>query len=99
MRAHVVENLLLSLSHADPIGVSGSSPRFGVHLLHDLRHVRHGCFGGADDVGHAVVQRSQVRLRDNTCDLDQFVAVEVQSCHLAVEPDQPVGGLFVTGPA
>ena len=33
MQAHVVENLLLGLSHADPIISDLGQQRFGVHLL------------------------------------------------------------------
>ena len=54
---------------------------------HRVQHV----VGDVDDHVEAVVEQGEVGLGDEDRDLDQRVAGQVESGHLAVDPHQPVG--------
>src|SRR5699024_5666655 len=58
-----------------------------VHRRDEVAHVVARTVGGADDDVDAVVQLIEVEVGDDHGDFDEFVDVQVQTGHLAVDPD------------
>ncbi|MBG9885725.1 hypothetical protein ABE10_03820 [Bacillus toyonensis] len=61
-----------------------------MHLGDELAHVLQGRGSWGDDDLQARIEWSELEVGDHHGDLDQFVDPEVESRHLAVDPDEPV---------
>ena len=74
--------------------ISSRSPEVGVHLDDDLVHLGELLLGGPDDEIGTFGDDLELVVGDERCDLDDDVAVGIESGHLEIHPDQHVAMLM-----
>jgi hypothetical protein len=79
-----------SVAIGQPARQVGQQPRLGVHVPHHVAHLVKRLGRRLDDQVDPVVEQRQLGIGDDARDLDQRIALDIESCHLAVDPNQPV---------
>ncbi len=87
---HVAKHLVLRLREGDARGELGQQPGRGVHLPHHVFHLVQRLGRRLDDQVKALAQRSERTVGNQAGDLDQGIPLQVEPCHLTVDPHQPV---------
>ena len=62
-------------------------------VAHEVAHVVERGLVGLDDDVESGVEDVQVEVGDDDGDLDEFVDLDIESRHLAVDPDEPISGI------
>jgi hypothetical protein len=96
--AHVLEHTLLGLGERDTRFQHVQQPRRGVHVADHVGHLVQRLGRRLDDLIDAVVEQVELAVGHQAGDLDQRVVRQVETGHLAVDPDEPVGHLTSLGP-
>ena len=90
--ADVGKHLLLGIGQRHSGGDEIEQAGGRVHVDHNGIHaLEDGEILGSDDDVDALVEFGEVRVGDDDGDLDELVLAQVQSRHLAVDPDESIG--------
>lgn len=90
MLLDVVEDDVLGLAEGDAAGEGLQEAGRGVHVPDDLGHLGDRLGRGLDHDVDALVQDVELAVGDQCGYLDERVVAQVESRHLAVDPDQPL---------
>lgn len=85
-----LQEQILGLFDAHPLGQFREQARRGVHLADDVEHARESVVGRLDHEVDAVVDHVEVGIGDQHRHFDEGIGPEIETGHLTVDPDQCV---------
>ena len=86
----VLEHLVFGIGERDAVRDLLDQPALAVHVRHELVHVVERRLVGLDHDREPRIDQIQVVVGDDDGDLDEFVDVDIESRHFAIDPDEQI---------